>query len=416
MIGSYRTLLAVIAVALFFTNLSSYTEQFGVIPLAWIGLYAGMCVPVVLHGLFTSQVPIRPLVWWGGSYVLVSLLWFYRSPQDAFAYDEVRLRVLSMIFLVLSLVVFGDAAAQRAGRVAIALATMLAVGLNVYELFNSQTFSTVVGRSAGLFGDSNQSAAALVLGLILAYAVVPGWARMPFVAATAVGIIPTFSRSGILAWLLVVAFIMLRAGLGVAQLRRVAAVTALVVGLLVSPLWGNIEQELVERRTLNMNVLGRLAFFSGGSARDGSANERKAVAAKAWEMVGEEPLRGHGTAAALRLDGFEVGTHNMYLAMMVDHGFLIGIAMIPLFLLATMWRANRRSLDLTMPFAGFITMWSSFSHNVLEERYILLSVGLTASVVAVNRTARGQSTLVAASAPRVRSGTDGTPALGVVRA
>ena len=383
MIAGYRKSLAVVAVALFFTNVSNYTQQFGVIPLAWIGLFAGLCVPVAVHGLFTGRVPIRPLAWWGSGYLLVSVLWFYRSPQDAFAYEEVQLRVLSVIFLVLSLIVFSDASAQRVGRVAIAAATMLAVGFNLYELFNPQTFSDIVGRAAGLYGNSNQSAAALVLGLILGYAVVPGWLRGTFVAATAIGIIPTFSRSGILAWLLVVAFFTLRAGFGVAQMRRVVVLAALVVGLLVSPVWGDIERELYERGTLNLNVLDRLAFFGGGEASDASTSERKAVATKAWSMVGEEPFRGHGTGASVRIDGFEVGTHNVYLAMMVDHGFLAGIAVIPLLLLATMWGATRRTLALTIPFAAFIAMWSLFSHNVLEERYILLSIGLTASVVAV---------------------------------
>jgi len=409
-IAGYRTLLAVVAVALFFTNVSNYTERFGVIPLAWIGLYAGLCVPVVVHGLFTSRVPIRPLVWWGGGFLLISLLSFYRSPQDAFAYEEVQLRVLSVIFLVLSLVVFGDAAAQRAGRVAVAAATMLAVGLNLYELFNPQTFSTVVGRAAGLYGNSNQSAAALVLGLILGYGVVPGWARAPFVMATAAGIVPTFSRSGILAWLLVVAFFMLRAGISLAQLRRVLAVAALVVGLLVSPLWGNIERELYERGTLNLNVLDRLAFFGSGEATDASTTERTAVATQAWALVGEDPLLGHGTGAALRIEGFEVGTHNMYLAMMVDHGFLVGIAVIPLLLLATLWGATRRTMDLTIPFAAFIAMWSLFSHNVLEERYILLAVGLTASVVAV--AARSASAVAGREERGARDEDDGPLALG----
>ena len=383
-IAGYRKALAVVAVALFFTNVSNYTERFGVIPLAWIGLFAGMCVPVVVHGLFAHRVSIRPLVWWGGGYLLISLLWFYRSPQDAFAYEEVQTRVLAVIFLVLSLVVYGDASAQRAGRVAIVWATVLAVGLNVYELFHPQAFSTVLGRSAGLYGNSNQSAAALVLGLLLGYGVVPGRLRMPFVAVTALGIIPTFTRSGILGWLLVVAFFMLRAGISLAQLRRVLVLAALVVGFIASPLWRSLERTLMDRGTLTLNVLNRLAFFRGGAATDASANERQAVAAKAWELVGEQPLRGHGTGAALRIEGFEVGTHNMYLAMMVDHGFLVGILVVPLLLLATLWGANRRTVDLTLPFGAFLAMWCLFSHNVLEERYILLAVGLTASVVAVS--------------------------------
>jgi len=384
-IAGHRRLLAVLAVAIFFTNLSNYTERFGLIGLVWIAVYAGLCVPVIVHGLVAGSVSLRPLVWWSGLYVMVSVLWFYRSPQDAFAYDELRLRVLSAMFLVLSLIAFADGAAQRVGQIAIAAATVIGVGVNVYELFHPQTFSTVVGRSAGLHGDSNQSAGALVLGLILGHGVVPGWARIPFVMATAVGIIPTFSRSGILAWLLVVAFFMLRTRLSMARLRRVGLLAMVVVGVLVSPLWSNLERDLYERGALNADVLNRISFFSGGAKRDASAVERDAVAAKAWDLVGEQPLLGHGTGAALRLPGFEVGTHNMYLSMMVDHGLLLGLAVLPLMLLATLWGANRRTIDLTVPLGAFVAMWCFFSHTVLEDRYVLLTVGLMASVVALNR-------------------------------
>ena len=383
--GWYRTLLPVLAVGIFFTNLSNYTERFGLIGLVWIAIYVGLCIPVVVQGVSAGSVSLPPLVWWAGLYVLMSVLWFYRSPQDAFAYDELRLRVLSALFLAVSLIAFADASAQRAGRIAIAVATIVAVALNLYELFNPQTFSTVVGRAAGLYGDSNQSAAALVLGLILGYGIVPAWARVPFVMATAVGIIPTFSRSGILAWLLVVAFFMLRAGLGVAQLRRVALLTVVVVGTLVSPLWGSVEQALYKRGALNADVLNRINFFSGKASSDASAVERNAVAAKAWELVGEAPLRGHGTGAALRIDGFEVGTHNMYLALMVDHGFAVGIAIIPLLLLATLWGAGRHTVGLTIPLAGFIALLCLFSHTVLEDRYVLVTISLMASAVATNR-------------------------------
>lgn len=414
MIAGYRRVLAVLAVAIFSTNVSNYTERYGLIPLVWIAVFAGLCVPLVLNGLFRGTIPLRPLVWWGALYVLVSLLWFYRSPQDAFAYGEVRLRVLSVLFIVLSLIAFSDATAQRTGRAAVAWATMLGVGLNVYELFNPGTFSTVVGRSAGLFGDSNQSAAALVLGLILAYGVVPGRLRLPFVALTAVGVFTTFSRAGILGWLLVVAFLMLRAGVSVAQIRRVVALSAIVAVLLVSPLFGTVERELTQRGTLNADVLNRINFLEGNGSADSSTTERNAVAAKAWALVGEEPVGGHGTGASLRIPGFAVGTHNTYLALMVDHGFVVGILLIPLLLLATLWGATGRTAELAIPLGGFIALWSAFSHTVLEDRYLLLAVGLTASVVALER--RRQPAPAAAPAPPTAQGASRAPALGLAPA
>ena len=44
-----------------------------------------------------------------------------------------------------------------------------------------------------------------------------------------------------------------------------------------------------------------------------------------------------------------------------------------------------------MPWLIFMLMWGMFSHNVLEERYILLAVALMASMVASNRTVVAES-------------------------
>ena len=46
---------------------------------------------------------------------------------------------------------------------------------------------------------------------------------------------------------------------------------------------------------------------------------------------------------------------------------------------------------LALFFVLFIVIWGFFSHNVLEERYILLAVGLLASMVATYRIPRSVS-------------------------
>jgi hypothetical protein len=72
--------------------------------------------------------------------------------------------------------------------------------------------------------------------------------------------------------------------------------------------------------------------------------------------------------------------------MLVDHG-VIGFFIIPFLLLSVLWGLNRKTIDLAAPWLIFMIMWGMFSHNVLEERYILLAVALMASMIAANRTA-----------------------------
>jgi O-antigen ligase len=85
------------------------------------------------------------------------------------------------------------------------------------------------------------------------------------------------------------------------------------------------------------------------------------------------------------MEGFDVGTHNIYLALLVDHG-VIGFLIIPFLLLSILWGLNRKTIDLALPWLMFMVVWGFFSHNVLEERYILIAVALIASMVASNRT------------------------------
>ena len=108
------------------------------------------------------------------------------------------------------------------------------------------------------------------------------------------------------------------------------------------------------------------------------------MAARAWELYGERPLTGWGISAGRRVDGYEVGTHNIYLAMLVDHG-VVRFFIIPFLLLSVLWGLTRKNLDLAIPWLLFIVVWGMFSHNVLEERYILIAIALMSSIVASDR-------------------------------
>ena len=382
--NAYRHSLVFFAVVIFFTSVANYTERYGLIPLFWIFVFAAASGPLVLSKLASGHAHLMPIAFWCASFLFVTITWYYWSPQDAIASQEVQTRLLSVIFLAVALVVFSDKEEQQLAQRWIAAAVLLAVALNVYELFHPLTFSDIPGRSQGLYPNVNQSGAALVLGLILSYQVIPDRLKLAFVGITAVGVIPTFSRSAMIGWLIVVAFFFMRAGV-VAQFRRLAVLTVVVVGLIASPVWVDLQQTLEQRGVLNLDVVGRIAFFTGGQSEDASSTERKAVADAAWNLFGQRPLTGWGTNASNRMEGFDVGTHNIYLALMADHGIL-GLLLLPALLLSVLWGVNRRSFDQVFPWMMFMLVWGMFSHNILEERYILLATALTASIVASRRT------------------------------
>lgn len=376
---AYRHFLVFFAVAIFFTNVSDYTQRFGIIPLAWIFLFAALSAPLILSKLAAGRVELRPLMIWAIGFLLISIFWYYGTSQDAQAFQEVQTRFVSVIFIGLMLMAFSGEREQRLARLWIAGATVLACMLNLYELFNPMTFSSIPGRSSGLYSNVNQSGAAIVLGLILSYPAIPDRFKFAFVTITAVGIIPTFSRSAMIGWVLVVAFFFARAGIAV-QFRRIFVLASIAIVLVYSPIWSDVQQSLQQRGVLSLDIVQRVAFFTGGQSTDDSANERKAVAEKGWQMFGEKPIFGWGTGANRDIPGFDVGTHNIYLAMIIDHGIL-GFFIVPTMMLAAVWGMNRRSFDTAFSWLMFMFVWGFFSHNVLEERHILLAAALVAQIV-----------------------------------
>lgn len=381
----YRTAVVFISVAVFFTNFSDYSQRYGIIPLYWIVFLAGLAAPLAIPAVAELRLHLPPLTLWAAGYLLVTIFWYFPSVQTGESFQDLQTRILAMLVLCMMLFLLSRPEDQHTARVAIGLAVLLAVGLNVYELFNPLTFSEIPGRSSGLYTNVNQSGAALMLGMIIAYGIVPSRLRMLFVALTAIGIVTTFSRAAILGWILVVIYLALRSGVGIAQLRRVFLLCIVVFGFLISPLWSDLQSSLEERGTLTLDVVQRLNFL-GGSANtsDASSQEREAVATFAWRTFGERPLTGFGTGEHRQLEGFAVGTHNVYLAQMVDHGIL-GLFVLPLMIVAALWGLRREQWDLALPFAMFLSLWGLFSHNVLEERYILVSVALVGATVASHR-------------------------------
>ncbi|MCC6314305.1 MAG: O-antigen ligase family protein [Thermomicrobiales bacterium] len=383
--GPYRSLLAIGMVLVFFTNIANYGLRWEVRPQFWIVGFAAAAAPLALSDLLRRGLRIAPIGIWCFAYLLISFVWFVPSSQSPAAWQQIQTRLLSVIFLVLATYIFSEAQAWRAAQRAIVAAALLTAAINLYEVVFPMTFSEIPGRASGLFANVNQSGSALVLGLILgAGALRPGW-RVPYALAVGLGILATVSRGALLGWALVLALWAARRGNRKPAIAVVAVAGLAVALLLLTPAWGGVQQTLVERGVLTENVRQRLDVFGGAELADASALERQHVAKLAWSVFAEHPLAGTGTGAAT--EGiFELGPHNMYLANMVDHG-AIGIFILPTLLLAVVWGADPRRLPFVVPFVVFLAFWGFFSHNVLEERDILLAVAFVAAAVGLQRSA-----------------------------
>ena len=389
----FSRILAASAVFIFFTNLSLYLNSSGLVPMPsfyYIIVLAIAAAPLYLSRDSLGMLMRSPISRWCYGFVMISGFWMLFQPEPSEdTWNEFWLRIVSALFIIILMIVFSNPDTQRWARLAILIAVLLAVAVNVYELFHPYSFSNVMGRSAGFYVNPNQCGAALALGMILSISLLPPRLRLLFAFVAGFGILLTFSRGALVGWI-IATLILIK--VGEISLKRSlfiggAIVAAITVVLLLQ--WNSLQYQLEDAGALNTNVLARIEWFNKLGGNDDSALERKQVAELAWGMFGDKPFFGHGVAASLTW-GFEKSSHNQYLNMMVDHGVL-GIFILPLLVAAIVWKAQGESKRIGIAFSAFTLCWGFFSHNLFTERYMLLAFSLMAAMAVTSRLAQKQT-------------------------
>lgn len=243
------------------------------------------------------------------------------------------------------------------------------------------TFSFLDTRAAG-FGVNPNSGAALTVMLLIG---VLDWQK-PRISITIalwtliafVGVFMTMSRSGILllgiVGMLYVRLCVRRNGLG----------TLIILGGIAFSLTGYaVMAGDFARRVLPLfEATGsRANLFSGQfDAMDATEDSRVQFALEHFEMAMERPMLGWGTG--LSYVG-EEGSHNMYLSRWVENG-LPGLVAYCLLIL-TMFRIGwvHRSWE-CMTAVLFLAALSFFSHNLLEDKSVLIMLAISCGRAVLN--------------------------------
>ncbi|HXG91033.1 MAG TPA: O-antigen ligase family protein [Blastocatellia bacterium] len=388
----YSRILVVVAVALFFTGLDVYlftSEMAGLPPLYFIIGFIVVAAPLLFSNSSLVLLRQSSLARWCLGFFMISGLWFLLQPlisDDAF--QELRIRFLSVSFILVLLCLLRSEDALLWMRRTIFASVLLAIGLNVYELFSPLTFSSVAGRSAGFYINPNISGAALVVGMILTIGLLPQRYRMLFAAAVGTGVFLTFSRSAIAGWFISMLAIVITRQISLRKSLIIAGSVIAISSLLIISEWDQLRYQLEDAGVLNSNVTERLEWLSNLTANDASATDRYDVVGIAFEKFADSPIVGNGIGASHKLlwthGDIVVSSHNQYINLMVDHGAL-GIFILPLFVAAVVWRARGDTKQIAVTFAIFILFMGFFSHNLLEERYILLPATLLSAMALASR-------------------------------
>ena len=237
---------------------------------------------------------------------------------------------------------------------------------------------TVFGRAAAMYINPNRAAEAILLTCLLAIPLTNLHYRMPLLLLAGAGIIVTFSRGAILAWILFWLFLLITRKLPKYSFvfPLVAfAVLPLLLSIFTSYLQAHQDQGLD-------NILARLDFFQTRSLDDDSAQQRMAVLEAGWRIFLDNPIFGAGTGITSFQSNFwplMVGTHNQIAMIAAEQG-IIGIALW-VWLLVILWR-GRYFQDTSFQLAAAVGTFfmAFFTHNMFDALYWLMTFALVSGL------------------------------------
>ncbi len=393
----YQSMLAVLAIAIFFTNISHFVfykgwSFFGP-PKIWVIGFVILSIPLIVSQTFNWSLRQWPLLFWCAGYVLLSLVGFFMAPDSEMAWQELRLRAQTVLLLLSLLFVFAHPTALLWASRMVAVCVVAAVLINVFEIFNPMVINDSIGRSAGFYLNPNQAGLALVVGMVLSLPIVGGRYRGLFILLVIVGMVTTISRAGLLVLCLAIGLSLFWRAVKVKQIATAGMLgVVLVVGLLLPRLDAMISY--LESVGLSHFVEERVAWFMdptlGESPYEENTHSRLDAAAEAWERFSQYPFWGHGVGTHLDMAGGNedrfatVGSHNMYLSYMVDHGIL-GALIFPLSILAAVWRGRGEAKRIGISFALIMLILGLFSHTILMDTFSLPLFAIMAAITGLSQ-------------------------------
>lgn len=378
-----RRLWIVLMVLVFYSNITVYLETLWFPPaksLYWMLFFGlGLLILVLLSQSIPGGWLASPLFYWVTLYLVIAVLWFMASDEQAVVAQSLHDRILTVLFLTMLLFQFSEARnvhiLVRRTLLFVVLATVvfnLLQWFGILPLIPATSALYIPGRASGLYLNANESAAALILGVLFTIHIVPSRYRLAYLILTFLGILVTFSRAGLFGFFLVISLLIYQK---VLPLNRAFVIAGLMAALFALLPW--MKNLVLTETGSNLNVLQRIDWLSQpGDLSDASAQARLMVARQAWDMFTKHPWLGNGIGSTENWS-WDISTHNIYLFFMADYG-IIGALILPLLLVAIAWGARGEAKQIALPFVVFVSFWGFFSHHFFSEYYFLIAIALMA--------------------------------------
>jgi O-Antigen ligase len=377
----YQGILAIFVTVYAFSDMDAFFFDLGLLP------PPSLVLPIVfvlsLPLLFPLKKRLAELPWmlliWCGVYLIITYVSFLVISSSPGALQELRSRNLDVMFMVSLIILYmGNGRIQTLVRRSLLLVMLIGVLNNILELSNPDIFLGIntSGRPAGFYIDPNKSGCAILLATSLGVTTLPKQWRIYGIAIATVGIALTFSRGAMLSLPIVCAILMCGDYIPKRHFwTALVSLAALLVLLNLSSPW-LVKQ--VRYAGGNENIALRLETFANPTSKYANDDDsRLTVIETATKTISENLLLG--VRLGYIYEWGEIPPHNMYLKLAIEHGIL-GIFFYPTFVLTALQGAQGKQRYLAWAVVIFALIWGLFSHRSLSERFMLISIVMTATL------------------------------------
>lgn len=364
----------------------AYTLDESLLPKFFYIGFIVLLFPVLLTRLdaFIAYLT-SPFVLWAGALLALNLLHLASNDGSINVRSEALVMFRTQAIAMVILLGFGFTQMRSSGwEWVFVLLAVLLPGLVITDflypgvLYAIGTPGAVQGRAAGTLINPTIAGETILLAFLLACPLVSRRYRTPLILLAGIGVLLTFARAAMLAWIIIWLFLVLR--------RRLPAVSAIAaIAIIALPLvMGGLQGYLRKRSDFTEaidNIQHRLLFLTAARFDDDSSRQREAVLRAGWEAFSSNPLAGAGAGVtdggASRQWTHTASTHNQLVALAAEYG-VAGIFMW-LWLLMVLVR-GRYFEDRTMQTAVILLfcVMTFFTHNMFDFPYWLLTFSLLA--------------------------------------
>ncbi len=386
----YQGFIAVTAILVFFTRLDIYLENHTpIIPLYWLIAFLVLSFPLFISLFKRLDCISTNVLLWSVGYIIASCISIVvqpKLPELQYLEDQYR----TIVFLLLMLTIFSyHPLVYKWSKGTILSVTLLNVCMFIYEFFNPLAFHELQrapGRSSGFYDDSNTAGIAIILGMIFTIDMIKPKYRLFYTLLIFLGIAPTFSRGSIAGWVLVVGLLILTKVIPRYQMSLVLLFFIILISILSTQL-NNLKylKNADGTALFKEDTLARVEFLIDPFAqKDDSQASRLHHIEDAWKKFEASPFIGNGLGGGQNSSitsqvGKAQRSHNTYLDLMVEYGFL-GALIFPLLLLSCVCQAQGIFQKQAIAFAIFMLMQGFFSHTLVSEFCSLIAYAIMANL------------------------------------